>query len=111
MAASIRARNAALDAMADIAGYASLHTGDPGESGKDEAVADRQRIAWNRAAAGYLTSANQPVFTVGRGRYTHFGLWDAPSGGDYIDGGPLGSPEEYAGDGTYTLTAITITQD
>ena len=38
---------------------------------------------------------------------THGGLWNAGTGGDFLDGGPLSQP--YTGPGTYTL-AVRYTQ-
>lgn len=111
---SAAAKNAMLDGLGTVAVYASLHTADPGTTGASEATGGspayaRKAITW-AAASTTKVSSNSPVFDVASGTYTHFGLWSASSGGTYYDGGALSASETFAGQGTYTLTTVTLTQ-
>lgn len=90
-------KNTALDAVAAICGYASLHTGYPGTTGASEVAGGspayaRKSITWNAAASGNLDSSNAPVFDVPAATtVAWFGLWSASSGGTFRGGGPLGA--------------------
>jgi hypothetical protein len=73
--------------------YISLHTADPGATGASEhgATAGYAREVATFDAAGDL--AAEIEFAEATANYsaaiTHFGLWDASSGGGFIVGGPL----------------------
>ena len=113
-APSVAAKNNMLDSLGTVAVFVSLHTADPGTTGASEATGGapayaRKSITWN-AAATTKTSSNAPVFDVPAGTYAFFGLWSAVSAGTYYDGGPLSAPEVFAGQGTYTLSTVTLTQ-
>jgi hypothetical protein len=84
-------RNQAFTPPATV--YCSLHTGHPGETGSNEVVGGsyaRQAISWNAAAGGAMTNsaaldfAGMPAVTV-----THFGIWDADPGGNFLWWGQL----------------------
>ena len=80
--------------------YVSLHTADPGETGTSEVSGNAYaRVAagvgsgnWNRTAS-VASNANALTFTAPTpstwGTVTHFGLWDAVSGGNFLGGGAL----------------------
>ena len=113
MALSTAGKNVALDAIAAVAGYVSLHTGDPGGTGANEVVGGsyaRQAGTWNAASGGNLDNSNAPSFSVPASTtVSHFGLWSAPTGGTYYGSGSLSSSESYgAAGGTYTLTDADI---
>lgn len=75
--------------------YASLHTGDPGETGANELSTSggyvRKSVgSWSSASGGAVSNAasiSWPSLTAGV--ITHFGLWDAVSGGNFLWGGAL----------------------
>lgn len=66
--------------------YVSLHTGDPGITGASESGLGRVVLGAGAPAAGLCSNASlirwtgpSPASTA----YTHFGLWDAASGGNF----------------------------
>lgn len=80
--------------------WASLHTADPGKTGASEASGSPYA---RQAASSYTTvddsgSAKRVrntatiSFQVPAATYTHIGLWDAASGGNFLGGGALSSP-------------------
>lgn len=106
-------KNVALDAVAAVAVYASLHTADPGTTGTSEVSGGspayaRKAITWNAASGGNLDNNANPVFDVPAGTtITHFGLWSASSGGTFYGSGDI-TDETFAGQGTYTLNDADI---
>jgi hypothetical protein len=80
--------------------WISLHTADPGATGTNEASGG----AYARKALNQFTAVDHdgaakrvrnvpPLFIqVPAGTYTHLGLWDAISAGNFLGGGPLSSP-------------------
>lgn len=103
-----------LDALAAVAIFASLHTGDPGTTGASEATGGspayaRKSITWNAASGGALDNNANPVFDVPAGTYSHFGLWSAPTAGTFYGGGTLSATEVFGAQGTYTLTDVDVT--
>jgi hypothetical protein len=114
MALSDAGKHVMLNALAGVAVWASLHTGDPGTTGASEATGGspayaRKAITWNTAASGALDNNANPVFDVPAGTYSHFGLWSASTAGTFYGGGALSAPEVFAGQGTYTLTDADVT--
>lgn len=83
--------------------YASLHTGDPGTTGANEASGGspayaRQTFSWGAASNGAV-SGGTVTFNVPAGSYAYLGYWTAASGGTYIGG--------YALNGTFTASGQT----
>lgn len=112
MALNDTAKNLMLDALAAAAIYVSLHTADPGATGTSEATGGspayaRKSITWGAAATGSVAASNQPVFDVPAGTYTHVGFWSAVTAGTFYGSGDI-TDETFAGQGTYTITAATI---
>ena len=107
-------KNVALDALAGVAQYVSLHIADPGTTGANEAAGGvpsyaRKAIAWNAASGGNLDDSTTAVFDVPAGTYTHFGLWSALTAGTFYGGGPLAAAETYAAQGNLTLADTDVT--
>lgn len=113
MALSPAGKNVALDAIAAVAGFASLHSADPSTTGANEITGGspayaRKAHTWNAASSGNLDDSNQPVFDVPATTVSHFGLWSASSGGTFYGGGALSASEVFTAQGTYTLTDCDI---
>ena len=114
MALNDTSKNLMLDALGGVAGFASLHTGDPGTTGTSEVTGGspayaRQAVTWNAAATANLDSSNAPTFDIPAGTtVSHFGLWSASAGGTFYGGGALSASEAYAAQGTYDLTDLDV---
>lgn len=106
---TILGKNAMLNALAALALYASLHDGDPGESGVNEISGGspayaRKGNTWNAAANGSLDNSNAPVFDIPAGKTVKYvGFWSALTTGIFY-GYAAVTNEAFAGQGTYTLT-------
>lgn len=106
------AKHVMLNQLATVAVFASMHTGDPGTSGANEASGGspayaRKAITWNAAASGNLDNNANPVFDVPAGTYSYVGLWSAVSGGTYYGHFDI-VDEVFAGQGTYTLSDADV---
>lgn len=86
--------------------YISLHTGNLGTTGANEVAGgtySRVATTWGAIANGSVTGS-QVTIQVPVATITFWGLWDAVSGGNYYDGGPLPSAQTFAVPGSYQLT-------
>lgn len=110
MGLSTAGRQAMHTGLAAVAGFASLHTTDPGSlglvgeiSGGSPAYA-RKAITWT-VSGDFLDSTNTPTFDVPGGGTTpsHFGLWSLATGGVFYGSGTLASQETYTTQGQYQL--------
>lgn len=105
-------KNAMLDHLASLAGFASLHSADPGDSGASEIAGGspayaRKAVTWGAAASGSVAISNSPVFDVQGGDSVAFvGLWSAVSAGTFYGSADV-TDETFGAQGTYTLTAFT----
>lgn len=104
MAYSVAGRNAAVDALAALGRWNSLHTGDPGTTGANEGAGVTRGQSTYPAAAGGSATSPPVAIAVPAGTYTHYGEWSASSGGNFITGGPLPAPVTFPSPGTYNLT-------
>lgn len=111
MPLSTSGKNVALDHLASLAVFVSLHTASPGDNGANEVSGGaytREAIAWNAAATGNLDSSNAPVFDVPAGTtITHVGFWSASTAGTFYGYGTITS-ETFGAAGTYTLNDADI---
>lgn len=81
--------------------YVSLHTADPGDTGANEATTGGYaRVSQSFAAAstdggGTTTISSNADATIGpftgSETFTHMGIWDASTSGNFIAGGALSS--------------------
>lgn len=122
MSRSVYLRNALLDARANNTSFAvaqlymSLHTADPGVTGASEASGGsyaRQSASFGAAAAGVVASDAEITFaTLAAGTYTHFGLWDHLTAGNFIEGGALDPSKTLdAGDDiVFAIGTVTLTE-
>lgn len=103
MSLATASKNTALDAVSMT--YASLHTGDPGDTGINEVTGGspayaRQAITLDAAAAGARAASTQPTFDIPASTtVTYLGLWDAETDGNYR--GSIVLPSE-----TFTLQGV-----
>lgn len=105
MALTNAGKNVMLTALAAQATTASLHTGDPGTTGANEATGGspayaRKTIAWGTATNGSI-AASTIVFDVPAGTYSYFGLWN---GSTFLGGSSLSQTEVFAAQGQLQLT-------
>lgn len=115
MALSPNGKNVALNAIAAVADYVSLHTADPGTTGSSEVTGGspayaRKPIAWNGASGGSIDdSTNGIEFDVPAGTtVTHVGLWSDAVGGTFYGGIDIDN-ESYTNQGTYVLEDVDLT--
>lgn len=111
--------NAELNALLDIAaaryGFASLHSASPGSTGVNELTGGspayaRQAVAWDPASGQIVAIDGTELFDVPAGSTVHsVGLWSALTAGTFYGSDALSAAESYVGQGTYELTALTIT--
>ena len=108
------AKNVMLDALAAVAGYASLHSADPGATGTNELAGGspayaRIAVTWGSAASGVVSLSSSPQFNVeGGDTVAYVGLWSAATAGTFY-GSDAVTSETFAGQGTYTVTSGSIT--
>ena len=86
--------------------FVSLHTGDPGDTGANEATTGGYgRVAQSFGSAatdggGTTTISSNADITIGpfsgAATFTHMGIFDASSGGNFIAGGALSSSRTVA---------------
>ncbi len=111
-------KNLMLTALGAVAGFASLHTADPGTTGTSEVTGGtpayaRKAVTWDTAATHVLSAkATFPAFDVPAATtISYLGYWSLATGGTFYGGFALSSPETYGGQGTYAVTAASITNN
>lgn len=107
MANSVTARNKLVSAIIDNASYVSVHTGDPGTNGANEAVGApyaRQQSTFPVPSGGSSVGSQVTIDVPAGGPYTHYGLWTGVSGGTFYTGGTLSPAETFAGSGQLRVT-------
>ena len=114
---SLLERRRLLDSLGAQYGFAAAYTADPGATGVANEVTGgspayaRKAITWAAATAAtpsvLALVATFPVFDIPAGTTVAFiGLWTLASGGTY--GGTWDVTDEvFAGQGTYSLQAVT----
>jgi hypothetical protein len=101
--------------------WCSLHTADPGKTGASEAgggpydrlSADSYTPVDDSGTAKRVRNTIVLSFQVPAGTYTHIGLWDAQSGGNFLGGGALSAPAT-VNDGDFVIIRendLSILQD
>lgn len=113
MGLNATAKDIGLTAIVAVISHFSLHTnavgsGSGGEiSGGTPAYA-RKSVTWGASSGGVVAITNQPVFDIPASTtVARAGLWSAASGGTYYGDGDV-ADEFYAAQGTYTITAASI---
>jgi hypothetical protein len=113
---STTGKNVALNALAGVAVFGSLHSGDPGATGTlleltgGTPAYARKALTWGAASGGILPlAAVFPTWDVPVGStVAYVGLWSLVTGGVYYGCFDV-TDEVFAGQGTYALTAGSIT--
>lgn len=104
--------NTGLDAMVGTADSVSLHESDPDPSGTNEVSGGsyaRQTPTWDAASGGAVSISSSISFDVpGGSTVAYVGLWDS-TGPTWKGSIELSASESFSGDGTFTVTSMTIT--
>jgi hypothetical protein len=120
MALSDSGRNAAVNGLATVALFVSLHSSDPSTTGANEITGGspayaRKGVTWGTATSGVRSLASSVTFDVPSGSsVSHFGIWSAATSGTFYgaetlrdaDNNPV--VETFGGQGTYTLTVASL---
>lgn len=89
-------KNSILDAAYQSV-FVSLHTGNPGTTGANEVAGGsyaRQAETFGSAASGELVNASDITFAdMPSAIITYVGFWSLVSGGTFLGGAPLATPE------------------
>jgi hypothetical protein len=105
MAFTTAVKNSAVDNIASMGNWISLHTADPGTTGASEAGSvTRQQSVWGAAAAGIATGAEVTFAAIPAAGYTHWGCWSAVSAGTFRHGNVLTPAMTLGGAGTLKVT-------
>lgn len=88
-------RNAGLDGLAAVAGFASLHSGDPSTTGANELSGGspayaRKAVTWAASATGQKSNSAGLTFDVPASTVAYIGLWSALSAGTFYGYYPAG---------------------
>lgn len=106
-------KNLMLNALTAVVDFLSLHSADPGASGTNELSGGspayaRKAVTWNTASTGSATGNSLPTFDVeGGDTVSYVGLWDAVTAGSFYGSANV-TDEVFGGQGTYTVTAATL---
>lgn len=117
MGLSAAGKNAMLDADTTKwpPAYISLHSADPGATGSDELSGGspayaRKAPTWSSASSGSKAMNGTLTFDIPAGStVAYFGFWSASTSGTFLGGAALSATESFTGQGTYQLTADSIT--
>lgn len=95
--------------------YISLHTADPGLTGASEATGGtygRQSANTSFAASASGSKATNAALTftlMPAGTFTHFGVWDASTTGNFLWGGALTASKTLAAGDTLQFNSGQLT--
>lgn len=82
--------------------YMKLHTGDPGSAGTANAATEttRKLVSFAVAASGTMSNDAQIQWTsvTGSEDFTHYSMWDASSGGNFLWSGTVTADAVTTGD-------------
>lgn len=95
--------------------YLKLHTGDPGETGANNAATEttRKAVSFGAASGGSKTSTATVEWTLvaATETYSHWSLWDASTGGNCLWYGALSANASVTAGDTFEITSLTLTLD
>ena len=115
MSINANGKHLSLDALGAAIGFIGLHSADPGSAGSNEIAGGspayaRKAVTWAAASGGVVAKSGADiVFDVEGGDTVSFhGYWSAATVGTCYGGADV-TDETFGAQGTYTLTAETIT--
>jgi hypothetical protein len=81
-------KEAAAVAVTNLGGWVSLHTGDPGTTGANEATGGspayaRKQTTWTTGTSDGVVAGSEVTVDVPAGTYTYAGFWSAQTGGTF----------------------------
>lgn len=104
---TVTAENAAVTGVKNAGAHISLHTADPGTAGANEVPGGtyaRQLTSWNTVTGSAVTGSPVTLDVPSGTTITHWGLWSALTGGNFLYGGQLPASETFGSNGTYSVT-------
>lgn len=112
MALAVRVRDQFLATFASLAQVVSLHTAEPGATGRNELgggvpAYERQSISWTQPSGGSTRSAVDVVFEVPAGSVLRFVCYWTLSG-EFVGSRALNKPQPFQTQGMFTLRASDI---
>lgn len=94
--------------------WLSLHTADPSGTGASEVSGGayaRVQITFSSPSAGVMSMNGTASINVPAGAdVTYVGLWDSPTGGNFLVGGLLSPSVNFSAAGVLNLTSLTYDQ-
>lgn len=104
-------KNTAFAAIATV--YVKLHTsvGEPGAAGTSNAsaVTTRNAVTWGTNTGGVLTATSIPAFTMTTSEtISHISLWDASTGGNFLQSATLTTPVPVINGSTLTINSLVL---
>lgn len=98
----------ALNHLASLIGYVSIHSEDPGSTGVNE-ISTRQPVTWKSASGTNLDNDGDIEFSVEAGSSVHsVGLWSLSTGGVFYGSRALPSPVTFSNQGKLTISDLDI---
>lgn len=91
--------------------FVKLHTGDPGSAGtaNASAVTTRNQATWSAPSAGSMALSSLSGYSMTTTEtISHISLWDASSGGNFLQSAALSASKNVTDGDTLTLTTLTI---
>ncbi len=91
--------------------YVKLHTGDPGANGtaNASAVTTRNQVTFNAPSTGSMTLSSLSGYAMtATETITHISLWDASSGGTFVQSAALTASKNVTNGDTLNITTLTL---
>ena len=100
-------KNTVVSSLTGLGNWISLHTGNPGTTGANEATGGsygRQQTTWGAPSNGTSTGSELTFAGLVAASYTHWGAWSASTGGTFRHGNVLTPSMTLGGVGTLKVT-------
>jgi len=91
--------------------WVKLHTADPGAAGATaaSAVLTRNQATWSAASGGSMAISSLAAWTMTTTEtISHISMWDASTGGNFVQSASLTTPQAVVNTNTLTLTTLTL---
>lgn len=91
MAFTNATKESAATSVTSTGNWISLHTGDPGTTGANEATGGspayaRKQTTWTPGSSDGVVNGSAVSIDVPAGTYTHVGVWSAATAGTFVGG-------------------------